>query len=112
MEADGTKIVDGNNATCVIGPMRGTGDVPVLDESRTPSWTVRKSSQKSRMMDRVKYRTKCESPQVREKDIEKQKRGITTSYHVIYQDTRACDHSTSGRVQLSKPSDKIPELHR
>jgi hypothetical protein len=58
MKAAGTKVGDGNNCTCagvkcVIGAMHGTADVPVLDESRTPSWTVRKSSQKPRTRKRT-----------------------------------------------------------
>jgi hypothetical protein len=48
------ETVDRSNSTCsgakrVIGRMRGTVDSLVVDESRTPSWTVVKSSQKSRM---------------------------------------------------------------
>jgi hypothetical protein len=52
-DADGTKIVDGNNGTCagvkcVIGPMRGTGDVPVVDGSQVVA------ENQDAKMDRVK----------------------------------------------------------
>jgi hypothetical protein len=53
-DADATETVNQRRSPCAlestaqsVGCLKG-GDVPFMDESRTPSWMVRKSLQKTR----------------------------------------------------------------